>query len=28
MVNKAASSLMDEVKVVVWRRGLGDSSIP
>lgn len=28
MVNKAVSSLMDEVKVVVWRRGLGDQQHP
>jgi lipoate-protein ligase A len=28
MVNKAASSLMDEVKVVVWRRGLGGQQHP
>jgi len=28
MVNKAASSLMDEVKVVVWRRGLGGEQHP
>jgi lipoate-protein ligase A len=28
MVNKAASSLMDEVKVVVWRRGLGAEQHP
>jgi len=28
MVNKAVSSLMDEVKVVVWRRGLGAEQHP
>jgi lipoate-protein ligase A len=28
MVNKAVSHLMDEVKVVVWRRGLGDQQHP
>jgi hypothetical protein len=28
MVNKAVSHLMDEVKVVVWRRGLGGQQHP
>jgi lipoate-protein ligase A len=28
MINKAASHLMDEVKVIVWRRGLGDRQHP
>lgn len=28
IVNKAVSSVMDEVKVVVWRRGLGDRQHP